>query len=345
MASTIETQLHTQTDKAVALLVELLRGPNEALKKDIFDQINQFNTSGPVDPSISDERLFRILRNYDQIDEIFRAWAFSAIPTAYMQGAAQATHILRRFNLARIPDAVDLKAVNILLRDMTRDFSRAVQGGRSMTQSYFVFSKQGVITESLISGEVVEGLILNSNAEAAKANLVRRFSSIDLPVHDVEQLLAAKARERAKLLGELFEKAGPAGAQEFREAIIETVENRLEQEKFLQLINKNGDVMTFKVDTYSEIVARTRIADAQTQGTVDEAEAFDVFTFRVSSHNTLSAICKPHEGKIYTTRKEWLSDPRVSGMLIQNVTAPSYHPNCLHRINAVYLVQRGRASA
>jgi hypothetical protein len=87
-------------------------------------------------------------------------------------------------------------------------------------------------------------------------------------------------------------------------------------------------IRNYKIDTYSELVARTRIAEAQILGTIEVSEEVGVNTFRVSSHNTTSEICKPHEGKIYTT------DEKLFDLFKElNNNKPVYHPNCQHRIN------------
>ena len=101
-----------------------------------------------------------------------------------------------------------------------------------------------------------------------------------------------------------------------------------EDQKYIQIINKNGDPMNWKISSYSEVVARTRAAEAQIAGAIEVSEANGISTFRVTAHNTTTAICKPHENKIYTTDQKLydLFEP------LNSENKPVYHPNCQHRL-------------
>ncbi|MBK8396148.1 MAG: hypothetical protein IPL26_13040 [Leptospiraceae bacterium] len=89
----------------------------------------------------------------------------------------------------------------------------------------------------------------------------------------------------------------------------------------------NGKIRNYKIDTYSEMVARSRVGRAQVEGTLQEAANYNVSTFRVSVHNTDTPVCIPHEGEIYTTDT---ANKKFEFLTAEN--KPLYHPNCQHRL-------------
>lgn len=109
---------------------------------------------------------------------------------------------------------------------------------------------------------------------------------------------------------------------------------QLGDKKYIPITCKRKDGSTFvrnyQVDKYAQLVARTRFGQAQVLGAIETSEANDIYTFTVTSHNTQTAICKPHEGKIYTTDRELIDlgiFPALDGS-----TTPLYHVNCQHRL-------------
>jgi hypothetical protein len=110
--------------------------------------------------------------------------------------------------------------------------------------------------------------------------------------------------------------------------------DKLGDNKLLPITCTRKDGTTFirnyKPSTYSELVTRTRYGQAQVLGAIEVSEANGVYTFTVTSHNTKTAICKPHEGRIYTTDPELIRlgiFPELNGF-----TTPLYHVNCQHRL-------------
>jgi hypothetical protein len=107
----------------------------------------------------------------------------------------------------------------------------------------------------------------------------------------------------------------------------------------VRCIRKDGTnyIAYWKPDKYSQLVARTRIGEAQVLGAIETSEENGTYTFTVTSHNTKTAICAPHEGKTYTTDPRlisWGVFPSLDG------NRPLYHPNCQHRLIPSYLSQK-----
>lgn len=100
-------------------------------------------------------------------------------------------------------------------------------------------------------------------------------------------------------------------------------------EKFITVINKNGKLMNFKIDSYAELVARTKMIEVQSTGTVNLALNYDSDLVQVSSHNTISPQCLPFEGKVFSISGKSKLFPPASDI-------PPYHPNCLHTLTVYF---------
>ena len=82
-------------------------------------------------------------------------------------------------------------------------------------------------------------------------------------------------------------------------------------------LNINGKI--WGVRDYSNMLARTAVADAHSAGVVDSG----VELVEVSSHGTTTEICKKYEGNIYSVNGDSSKYPKLEA-------SPAFHPNCLH---------------
>lgn len=99
--------------------------------------------------------------------------------------------------------------------------------------------------------------------------------------------------------------------------------------KYITVIDKNGNTIQYKVNTYAEMVARTKLQETNTQAVIDTAFSIGNDLLQVSSHNTKTAICAVHEGKIYSITGESKDFPQLYE------TTP-FHPNCIHVMTNVF---------
>jgi hypothetical protein len=98
---------------------------------------------------------------------------------------------------------------------------------------------------------------------------------------------------------------------------------------FVVTINaETGKRRHYKPETYARLVTRTRLAEAQSEATVNTTLGYGEDLVRVSDHNTTTAICVPYEGKIFSISGRSDTFPPL-------IRRPAFHPNCLHRLNPV----------
>jgi hypothetical protein len=100
--------------------------------------------------------------------------------------------------------------------------------------------------------------------------------------------------------------------------------------KTITIINKNGEQEQWNVDTYAELVARTKIMEASSQSVLDTAHYLNEDLVQWSAHNTLCEICAPYEGRIFSISGDSEDFPELEA------TPPDdTHPNCAHVLTVV----------
>ena len=135
-------------------------------------------------------------------------------------------------------------------------------------------------------------------------------------------------KDNALLFNNLTDKFLNNKLSETEKELFKNLTDKFKEKKFITITTKNGRERNYKVKTYIELVNRTSFANAQVQSSIDTSEANNIFTFVVTSHNTQTEICKPHENKIYTT----LQKLTKYFPLLTNKNKPTYHVNCQHRL-------------
>ena len=105
--------------------------------------------------------------------------------------------------------------------------------------------------------------------------------------------------------------------------ITKIVKENLGDQGFTVLIDKGGH--HWKLQNYSEMLARTHLIKANNEATINRALDFDIDIMEVSSHNTECPICKPYEGKKFSISG---NSKEYDKLEIQ----PPYHPNCKHSL-------------
>jgi hypothetical protein len=90
-----------------------------------------------------------------------------------------------------------------------------------------------------------------------------------------------------------------------------------------ELIEVNGRLYNLK--SYSEMLSRTTMRDAQTAATLDVCAEYDNDLVQFSDHQTECDVCKEFEGKIYSISGKHPDYPKLE-------ESPPIHPNCEHSL-------------
>jgi hypothetical protein len=94
-------------------------------------------------------------------------------------------------------------------------------------------------------------------------------------------------------------------------------------EQYITIVDKNGKPINYNLKTYAELVARTKLIEAQTSATVNLSLGYGSGLIQVSSHNTLTAYDAQFEGKVYDLTGKNPRFPNATDL-------PPFHPNCQH---------------
>ncbi|MCK6381885.1 MAG: phage minor capsid protein [Leptospiraceae bacterium] len=258
------------------------------------------------------------------MNKIFSTYTKEQIPIAYEAGVLFGKSELKSLGFKVSQGQRDVKAIDRLIRDMRNDFKIAIDQGKERFITYIEFSKQGKITESQISQAVGKGYLTKGTGKESKKLLGKLFKETEFKTLDETALEKSIAR---RLMGENRRLDRLNITDEFRNLLKEKFEKTLKEKKFLQIYDKNGDIITFQIDKYSDLVSRTRLGDAQVAGTIKIGNENGISEYQVTDHNTTTKICIPFEGKIYTTNP---SNKKFE--MLTDRTTPLYHVNCKHRL-------------
>ena len=87
-----------------------------------------------------------------------------------------------------------------------------------------------------------------------------------------------------------------------------------------------SDGRTMKLDTYSEMVARTQTGNAARQASVNRLQEYGIDLVQISTHAPCSNLCQPWQGRVYSI--SGTSDKYLS--LGEAISGGLYHVNCKH---------------
>ena len=303
------------TTEQIKLLEKLLENSIDDLSALMLTELEKPDTTG--------KRLNQVYEAYDELDAIYATYITKTIKDAYKQTVSAVYDLL---NEVGGNNAIDAKAVSTIIKDAIHDFTSATENGRRLAAFYFKISKQELITESQLSQAVAQSLLTDGYGYDAKLAVRELLKTRQPIIYDKNALMKRISKDAKDDLRKM--------SKNLRDDYMQAAYNQVYAEKkYMQIINKNGDIMNFKVDTYAALVSRSRIGDSQVQGAIETGNSLGCEFFKVTSHNTPTAICKPHENKTYTTNKDIAS--LGVWQFLNDKNRPIYHPNCQHRLAPV----------
>lgn len=258
----------------------------------------------------------------DRIDRLVREMASTTeTSTAYWSrtnAAFRAEYEAARAIIAEWSRVAILTQFNGAMADQIRRIK-----GRSLTLpravDFNTFSKTRLNKQSLRSVLDETMAAFNTGLRNGEMSL-RRLSSM------TQQLNVTETRLN-RAVAEGFAEAGSSmGAKRRLQA--ELMKKALDG-KYITINDRNGNPRQYRVDTYAELVARTKLMEASSQAVLSTAISTGADLVQVSTHNTLCAICAPFEGKIYSLSGGDRDFPALD-------EEPPYHPQCLHSLSVVF---------
>nr|WP_061246616.1 hypothetical protein [Leptospira interrogans] len=320
-----ERELREMSLRQVEMMRVILHDVHSRLDNAISDYVrkttNHFSAIVPEQSeylSFIERRYKIILSLYDEALHTFYSSIGLILDRTYRFGVNIYDQFLLESGVNLTGAMIDTKAVSVLIRDAANDFRIAIQQSKSMLRNYYKLSKQGVLTESQISEAIAKGLLEKGTPANPKRVLVKMFENVE---SKTSRIFSARDRDTRQFF------INKIGKREFER--LEKINSKLLDKKYIQIIDKNGDEINFKLDTYSELVTRSRITDSQVIASLEEGQRAGIVFYTVPGHNTTAEVCKPHEDQIYTT------DPELAAVGVcqfyDKKNQPGYHPRCSHR--------------
>jgi hypothetical protein len=116
--------------------------------------------------------------------------------------------------------------------------------------------------------------------------------------------------------------------EELKKLKAELIEESYDGE-YVQVIDKNGKPINYKIKYYAEMCIYTEAIRAQADATVNIAIENETDLVQVSTHFTNCDICGPIEGRVFSISG---NDPDFAPV---DFELP-LHPNCKHTLNVVF---------
>lgn len=122
--------------------------------------------------------------------------------------------------------------------------------------------------------------------------------------------------------------------REFSRTIISRIRQEAVKEIDFAIIDRAG--REWSVKSYSEMVARTKITQAQLIGVENEALRRDGYYGLISSHGSKCNLCRPWEGKVVKLRSDAEGNfPLLSEIKSVRGRTSIFHPRCRHHVRVL----------
>ena len=342
----VQRELVGQAERQILALRKALNSSVASIKRDIQSAIRD-----GINPGKLEERLRVINQQLTHVESVYTRYISKVIPQAYANGAEITKNILESPSIIDNKFLFDNKTINSLIKSATNDFTRGIAGSRDLIGFSYKVSKQAFLTEQEISQLIASEYMASGDAKQVQKKVFEAFANLQGRNKNASSaIVSMQNRDITNIEGDLqfesiIEGKIKALRNEFPNLSQSEFERRmakslkaLNEEKYIRIINKNGEYMHFTLDHYSELVTRTRIGDSQVAGTMEMAIKDGIDLFRITTHNTTSAQCIPHEGQFYSTNGnligKYFQGKKIGAATRENL--PLYHPgNCLHRVVAV----------
>lgn len=259
---------------------------------DILKEVAQQLVKNP-DGTINKERVRREVEGqWENYNEDAQEWVNESVSEAYLRGIQKAN--------GSAPSG----------RDPNRGFSPAPMLADAGSGGGDIAAKAGKILEKYPKHHT----IYTAFQEAA----YRKFDNTKLPVvRDVQgnvRDLIVQASEAS------YRDADGFTRRQFSQQLMSTFANNgIDGIRY-------SDGRTMKIDTYSEMVARSQTGNAARQASMSRLQEYGMDLVQISQHFPCSTICQPWQARVYSISGTDSKYPPLQ----QAIDGGLYHSNCRH---------------
>lgn len=280
----------------------------------------------------------------DRYPEISRS--ADRISSLYRSAGSEILKEIRKVGIigfSEIKAAQAIAAADRIIEDLR--IGSAKWANRSIQSSYSTAAKRSKISLEILNRK--QNPFFDQKAgersmiryyEAILRDFERSTATIKGSMNSIINLLRSASRSASRVqyfdiwdyeaASELFEewaaeyvRKGWSG-RALESAIRDYLESALEDEDFIEINGRH-----FSIGSYAEMVARTRLREAQSQAVIDMCVEYGADLVEVSRHFGACEICVPFEGQVYS-----ISGNSIAYAPLTPDDTPPYHPRCGHSI-------------
>jgi len=237
---------------------------------------------------------------YNEAKKIWAVYASAIMPLVYKTKIYDEVDRIKKIKSIMQTRRINIQATEIKEINLNSEWHRN-------TIAALINDISIIMDSSLDEGyKMVAGLLLNTQQKILAEN-------------KINQLLAEGLEEKGTV-------------QQAKNKLLNALREELGEDAIIKAGSKR-----FTLKYYAELVARTKIRDAQSQAVVNTAISVGSDLVQVSSHNTNTPICLPFEGRVFSISGQDKDFPAL-------YDEPPFHPNCLHSLTVIFrevIEQRG----
>lgn len=185
--------------------------------------------------------------------------------------------------------------------------------------SYVKFKDNNINVQtkaSIVQGAISDFVIGLDSGQKKMNRLLRASQQVNITEEALNKSVVEGFNEKKSIYG---------AKKKVQQALLKDALDK----KYITVVDKNGQPINYKMTSYSELVARTKLTEMQSSGTVNLSLSVGNDLIQVSSHNTLTPYDAQFEGKIFSISGEDKRFPPVTDL-------PPFHPNCIHTITVYF---------
>lgn len=218
-----------------------------------------------------------------------------------------------------------LGQIEIILEDLGADVQDFIE--KEVPKNYLLGTKQAVKQlNSFGAGLVVDQELNKLHTEAINMLVGDTLSAFGDSISGVKksatQLLNKAVKEQIKM-----QMAEGISAGKTLKGVKTYLSGVLAENDLTSLVDKAGREWT--LDRYTEMLVRTKTAEARNRGLLNRSAELDHDLVQVSDHNTDCPVCGPWEGEIISLTGKTPGYPTLAEAEADGL----FHPNCRHAIN------------
>jgi hypothetical protein len=272
------------------------------VENELKDISNIIATTDKIDIGFWNKLKRKTQKAYEEARVIYKQWSDTEIPRAYFTNIQKQISRIKhiKFQPSKIINFstfskkdIHKRTINTILDDSISTYFLGLQMGEKKLNRLMGLTQQLNVQEKTVNKAIEEGF--GKGAEGVKFD---------------------KKVGRGSLYG---------AQRQLQKDLMKDALN----EQYITVIDKNGKPINYNIKSYAELVARTKLIEAQSSSTVNLSLDYGSGLVQVSAHNTQTEYDAQFEGKVFDLTGKNPRFPTATDL-------PPFHPNCQHVLTVFF---------